>query len=179
MTSFLMEPGASLIAFGGPVETVCNLPGRVRFRTQAVVGNESARNTLTENLTKLPFVHAVEVNLISGSILIQYAGGKLTPDVLLVAVLKLLDLEEQFLNPGPVRLQEELSAVGKSLNRGLHAYTAGWIDLRFLITVGFILMGVYKVRQEGFVASIPTGLTLLWWAYTSFPREAGRRDGLS
>jgi len=156
--------GSSLLSFSGPIVTASNLPGRVRFRSQAVVGNESAKATLTETLPRIHGVRSVEINVVSGSVLIWYDSQTIAPDVLFVALLKLLDLEEAFLNPPPPLLARELKDVAQSVNRAVYDLTGGMTDLKTLLMVGFLAVGAYKLRQQGF-ASFPTGLTLLWWSY--------------
>src|SRR5271157_2107595 len=156
--------GSSLLSFAGPIVTLSNLPGRVRFRSQVVVSNETVKATLSDTLPRIQGVRSVEVNVTSGSVLIRYNPETITPDVLFVALLKLLDLEEAFLNPPPPLLARELRDVGQSVNRAVYDLTGGLADLKTLLMVGFFAVGAYKLRQQGF-ASIPSPVALLWWAY--------------
>ncbi len=160
--------GSPLFSFAGPIDTVSNLPGRVRFRSKAVEGNETHRATLSHTLPRIEGVRSVEVNTRSGSVLILYNPETVTPDVLFVALLKLLDLEEAFLNPPRPLLARELREIGTSVNRAVYDLTGGVADLKTLVMVSFLVIGAYRFRQQGF-ASVPNALTLMWWAYIGLP----------
>jgi hypothetical protein len=55
---------------GGPVEVSHHLPGRVRFRAQSLVGDQSAKGVLEERLARVEGVAAVRADTRSGSVLI-------------------------------------------------------------------------------------------------------------
>jgi hypothetical protein len=155
----------SLLQCGGPIDTVSNLPGRVRFRITAVQGDESAGAAIIENLQRLPGVESVEFTRITGSVLIRYECDQLSPELLLVALLKILDLEEQFLEtPRPV-LARELSELSDSANRTVYHITGGLTDLWTAVLVALLVLGISRVARDRLNA-IPGGLTLLWWAGT-------------
>lgn len=169
---FSASPGLSLLSFSGPVETVSNLPGRIRFRVNAIVGSESAKGTLVENLQKIKGVNSVEVNLISGSVLVLYQPQVIAPEILFAAIIKLLDLESEFLRtPEPV-LATELREVATSLNRTVYELTGGIADLHTALLISLALFGVYMFRKDP-VRAFPGGFTLLWWAYSSFRNPGG------
>lgn len=163
-------PRFSLLSFSGPVDTASNLPGRVRFRTKAVIGSKAARGLLVENLQKIKGVKSVEVDLISGSILVRYDPEAITPEILFAAIIKLLDLESEFLStPQPV-LARELREVAGSLNRTVYELTGGVTDLHTLFLIGLGVFGIYLFRRDG-ARAFPGGFTLLWWMYSSMLRN--------
>lgn len=169
---FAASPGLSLLSFSGPVETVSNLPGRIRFRVNAIIGREAAKVTLVENLQKIKGVNSVEVNLISGSVLVSYQPQAIAPEILFTAIIKLLDLESEFLRtPEPV-LAKELREVATSLNRTVYELTGGIADLHTALLISLALFGVYMFRKDP-LRAFPGGFTLLWWAYSSLPRNTG------
>lgn len=160
----------SLLNRRGPIGTESNLPGRVRFRCEALVGNDEAQGRLTNNLRNLPGVSSVEVNVLSGSILIHYDDEVLTPELLFTAVLKLLGLEDEFLTTPQPALAGELKKVGSSLNRAVYDMTGGTTDLWTSLFIVLAVVGVYKLRREPGNA-FPGGGTLLWWTFNSLLRE--------
>jgi len=168
-------PGFSLLRFSGPVETVSNLPGRTRFRTNAIVGREAARGLLVENLQKIKGVTSVEVNLISGSVLIHYQPEAIAPEVLFAAIIKLLDLESEFLStPEPV-LAREAREIGSSFNRMVYELTGGMTDFHTLFLISLAVFGIYMFRKDP-LRAFPSGFTLLWWAYRSFRSDREGSD---
>ncbi|MEW6349657.1 MAG: HMA2 domain-containing protein [Thermodesulfobacteriota bacterium] len=164
-------PGLSILNFSGPVETASNLPGRTRFRTNAVVGREAARDLLIENMQRIRGVTSIEVNLISGSVLIHYQPEVITPEILFAAIIKLLDLESEFLStPEPV-LAREFREIGNSLNRAVYELTRGMTDFHTLLLISLAVFGIYMVRKDP-LRAFPGGFTLLWWAYRSFGSDS-------
>jgi hypothetical protein len=160
------SPQFSLLSFSGPIETVSNLPGRTRFRAKAVIGREDARDLLVKNLPRIKGVDSVEVNVVSGSVLINYQPDAIIPEILFAALIKLLDLEDEFLSPPEPFLARELREVASSLNRTVYELTCGFTDLHTLLMTALIVYGVYAIRRDALQA-FPGGLTLLWWAYSS------------
>lgn len=167
VTSFLEDAARpSLLKFGGPIETVSVLPGRVRFRSAAVKGNEAAETAVVESLIRLPGVASVEVNPVSGSILVRHDKDRIAPDLLLVALLKILGLEEEFLRTPISVLSREITDFGESLNRTVFQLTGGLTDLRTAALVALLVVGIAKLRRD-WGGAWPGGVTLLWWASTS------------
>lgn len=167
MSGLAALPGLSILSFSGPVETVSNLPGRTRFRTSAVVGREAARDLLIQNLSKIKGVTSIEVNLTSGSVLIHYQPETMTPELLFAAIIKLLDLEAEFLSTPESMLAREFREIGSSLNRTVYELTGGVTDFHTLLLISLAFLGIYIIRKDP-VRAFPSGLTLLWWAYRSF-----------
>lgn len=160
----------SLLNRTGPINTMSNLPGRVRFRCDKLIGNTDAGTILTENLTKIPGVGSVEVNIISGSALILYDTQGLSPELLFTAMLKLLGLEDEFLRTPQPTLAREINAMGNSLNRAVYDLTGGVTDLWTTMFIVFALVGISKLRKDR-VAAFPGGVTLLWWVYNSVIKD--------
>lgn len=70
-------PKTKLEMFIRTVEVVAYLPGRIRLRSQALLRNAALGRQIYETLNNFTEIENVDVNLITGSILIQY-----TPEVL-------------------------------------------------------------------------------------------------
>ncbi|MGO9121061.1 MAG: HMA2 domain-containing protein [Desulfomonilaceae bacterium] len=156
----------SLLNCSGPLQTVSNLPGRTRFRTSALVGNDFAMNRLTENLPKLDGVNSVEVNTVSGSALVYYQSERIEPELLFTAILKLLDLEAEFLRAREPMLARELRDMIGSMNRAMYEFTHGITDVTTLILIALAILGMYKWGKNP-SGAFPGGFPLVWWAYTA------------
>lgn len=161
-----------LLRRGGPVEPVHLLPGRVRFRVDALKGRDAQAEALAQQLGKIEDVESVEVSSATGSVLICYRGEKLQPELLLAAIVRLLGLERELERSSVSSLRRGIGQAADSLNDAVYAETHGLLDLWTLIPLAIGVLGVQRISQQG-LASLPGGFTLLWWAYVSLirPRE--------
>ena len=161
----------SLLNCSGPLQTISNIPGRTRFRTSALVGNDFAVNQLTENLQKLDGVKSVEVNKVSGSVLVYYQSERIEPELLFTAIIKLLDLESEFLRAREPVLAREVRDMIGSMNRAMYEFSHGITDMTTLILIALAIFGVYKWKRDP-SGAFPGGFALVWWAYMAI--NAGR-----
>ena len=167
-------PGkVSLLAFSGPIETVSDLPGRIRFRSAALAGDSLAKASIEESLCRIPGVISIEANSLSGSVLIQYEPEAISADILFVALLKILDLEDEFLRTPVSALGRVLGELGTSFDRAVYEITGGITDLRTAILVALIVGGISKIARNA-TLGVPGGFTLLWWAGTKLFSSRGR-----
>ncbi len=147
----------------GPLRTVHALPGRVRFVASPLEGNEKARSVLMEKLPRIEGVESVEVNPVSGSVLIRFQDDLVKPELLFAALVRLLGLEAELDKPPESVLSRELRVVGDSLNRAVHAKTGGLLDLWSAVLILLAAVGTRKLIQQG-MGAFPAGFTLVWWA---------------
>lgn len=116
-------------------------------------------------------MNSVEVNLISGSVLIHYQPEVINPEILFVAIIKLLDLESELLSTPDPFLGREIREIGDSLNRTVYELTGGMTDFHTLLLISLAVFGIYMFRRDS-LRAFPGGITLLWWAYSSFRSNA-------
>ena len=117
-------------------------------------------------------VDSVEVNRATGSVLITYREGEVTPELLFAAVVRLLGLDEEVKRPPLPAITREIRGVMDSLNRAVYARTGGLLDLWSAMLILLAAVGIRKLATEGSRA-IPAGGALLWWAANSL---LGRRQ---
>gem|GEM_PF-127743 len=65
-------PKTKLEMFMRTVEVAAYLPGRIRLRSKSLVGNAALGRQVYETLNNFTEIENVDVNLVTGSILIQY-----------------------------------------------------------------------------------------------------------
>jgi Heavy metal associated domain 2 len=161
-----------LLSLIEPIKTLHVLPGRVRFGIPALVDNLEAMNLLLDKLPLIEGVEHVEVSAVSGSVLIRYSGGILTPELLFTVLIRLLGLERELERPRMPVIAKELRNIGESANRALYHKSNGLIDLWTVIVIVLLATGVKKVIASP-SGALPPGLALVWMAYGSL---SGGRD---
>ena len=176
LTRFLKrahETGGFLPRIPGKFEVIHTMPGRIRFRIPMLEGQDNeVIDAVRKELIRLPEINRVDVNPVSGSLVSEYNIEKINASIICGILLKLLGLEDA-LNTQPQSLtQKELKLIGSSLNRQIYNSTAGIIDLTSALATTIFVLGLYKiiVQQD---RNMPSGFSLLWWAYVIF--QSGNR----
>ena len=153
-------------SFAGVMETTHVLPGRIRLRAPVLIGQHRAADQLKQSIAKLDGIRAVEVSPVSGSLLIQFAPNRVTPDMLLGATIRLLGLEKEIQRPPRSHVGEGIRQAGDSLNRAIHQQTGGIIDLWTSVALLLVAGGIRHLAA----GNSQLGWQRLWWAYLAmFP----------
>lgn len=162
--------GAGPAGFAGVMEVSHTLPGRLRLRAPVLVGRRRAAEQLAKSLAGLDGIRAAEVSAVSGSVLLRFAPERVSPDILMGAVIRLLGLEREVLRTPPSRIGEAIHQAGDSLNGAIHAQTGGLIDLWTAVPLLLVAGGVRQLALGN-----PVGWPLLWWAYRALfpPQRSG------
>lgn len=160
----------------GPIETAHVLPGRVRFRIESLKGDIERSRMLANQLSKIGGIESVETNELSGSILIRHDATTLEPDLLLAAIVRLLGLERQMQRARVPVVARGIGDAADALNDAFYVQTRGLVDLWTAIPIVLAVLGANKVRAQG-LAALPTGFTLLWWAYLALVRRRRAEGG--
>ena len=63
-------------------------------------------------------------------------------------------------------LGTEINTVFESLNQAVYSKTNGIIDLHTTISLSLVALGIRQIIKNK-TNILPTGLTLIWWAYNS------------
>jgi hypothetical protein len=137
-----------------------------------LIGQRRAADQLQKSLARLDGIRAVEVNSLSGSLLIHFAADRVKPDMLLGAAIRLLGLEREIQRPPRSHIGEGIRQAGDSLNRAIHQQTGGMIDLWTAVTLLLVGLGVKHIAA----GNPQLGSQRLWWAYRSMfsPAERSR-----
>lgn len=159
-----------ILSITGPIRTSHMLPGRVRFHISSLKNNESAIEIVEKQIPKIDGIQSVQVNQITGSVLIHFDRDKLEPELLCAALIRLLDLEKELEKMPKAMLSKELREMGNSLNRAVFERSGGIIDLWTAIPILLAIMGFRKILTER-ATMWPTGFTMLWWAYNALFRN--------
>lgn len=148
------------------------LSGRRRYYVKCLIDNHLLAQTLEKELLKTSYIKKVEINIMTGSLLLLYDEEKVKR---LEGLIKAL-AERIFTYKGDVaqgaskKPMRQISLLGESIRRTFHAFnekllqkTRGYIDLRTLFSLTFVFRGlrrvlIYKDRVSGW--------QLMWWAFS-------------
>ncbi|WP_337952212.1 HMA2 domain-containing protein [Mitsuokella jalaludinii] len=147
---------------------VSTLPGRRRYRASRIAPAIAA--ALEERLSSLEFIKEIQVNALSGSILITFDET----DCLRVDALAAWLKEHLFSEPSSAeaacagldeshagRVTRSVRNTGRAFSAWINRHTAGWFDMSSLVSLLFALRGLRKVLMT---YSSPSGAQMLWWA---------------
>ena len=159
----------------GPIQIAHVLPGRIRFIIPILRENHEAMKPGIEQLGKLRGIDSVVHNTISGSLIVRFNQEMVPPPLLFSAIARLLGLEHELDKPLTPGVIKEVRELGEGLNRMIFDETYGLLDLRTIAIVGLVVLGSRKLLTERW-ATVPTGLTLLWWAFNLINRGEGDKS---
>lgn len=153
--------------FRGVLELKHSLPGRIRFYVPILKENNELKNMVLEQLTRISQINNVKINVITGSILIQYKQEEIEPVLLMGVLLKLMNLENE-INKEPIPiLKKEMLNLKESFNLAIYDKTKGILDGKIIITLLLIILGTYTLKTKNKADANLPGLNYIWWAYTS------------
>jgi hypothetical protein len=183
------KEGAEEMESGG-IKVVHAIPGRVRVKIAGLKENAALVREVQGRLSAVQGIQRVEVNPITGSVLILYdrtafesldsllslaaSLSPLFPDLDLSGLEDWLTSENVDGNAPPVA--ERLASLVGGLNAKV-SETTGGVDLKFLLPLALFLLGVRAVAVAG-KGVLPTWYDLLWFAFgTFFMLNPGVVDG--
>jgi hypothetical protein len=155
------QPLTSMFS-SGPVRIVHALPGRIRFRIEPQKLESGRARQLRDKLPTLEGIVAAELDETSGSVLVKYRDGSVTPELLYAAIVRLLGLDDLLRRtPSPV-VVKELRRVWDSLNFVVYDKSGGLLDFNSALMILLAAVGTKQLITDG-KRAVPHGFTLLWW----------------
>ncbi len=150
-------------SFRGIVEVKHKLRGRIRFTIPSLKGNNGGFQGLKAQLDKIDHIYNVQVNPITASLLVEH-GEEIEATLIVGIIIKLLGLEEYVKNPPKALVTSEFNNAKESLSLAVNEKTKGVLDLKSILFLLFISMGVRKIRENPKLG--PNGYTFLWWGFS-------------
>jgi hypothetical protein len=153
-------------------------PGRIRVRSEAFRGGDDLAARARDALLATGNVLRVEHDAGTGSLLIEYEPGRITPDEILARAANaaglLVDLEEPC---RPDRTHgERFLDVCRDLNDAAYVMTGFRVEPRTLLPVGVaVLSGVFFALNRG--QRMPRWDNLAYWSVSLFAMLHGREIG--
>ena len=126
--------------FYGIFEVKSLTKNRIRIEIDKLKNNREEINELTENLKKISVIKNFKIVQSLGSLTIEFDDSQIDAQFMLGIILKLLNLDDELLKDRKGKIKDPFSNLGKLL----------------------LIYGIKKFKNEMF---LPSGATLIWWAY--------------
>jgi hypothetical protein len=156
----------------GPLQIAHVLPGRIRLRIPALQEQNDRVLSGINQLSSLKGIDQLSTNSVTGSLVIRFDQQTLDPVFLFSVVARLLGFEEQLEKPVNPIILREFNEMSGSLNRAVYDETHGIIDLRTLAVAILLILGGRQLIRDRWGA-LPTGVTLIWWAFNLMRYKKG------
>ncbi|MGD9136536.1 MAG: hypothetical protein PVH42_07235 [Desulfobacterales bacterium] len=157
----------------GKFEVLHSMPGRIRFLIPMLESQDTkVIDAVKDELINLPEIKEVDINSVTGTLVLRYNSEKIDASIVCGILLKLLGLEDVLDTQPQSIAQKELNLIGSSLNRQVYNASAGVLDLTSSLAITIFLLGMYKIIIQK-DRTTPSGFSLLWWAYVIF--KSGNR----
>lgn len=151
-----------LPSFYGVMEVKYYHSGRLRVQTDALIQNVELETEFLKNLKQIDGVESVKINEKIGSVLVLFQETKIEASFLYLVILKMLHLEEEAFRKKPGKLKLLFQNVFEALDFSIYNRSKGLLDSKLIVSGIFIYYGIKKLRLT---PQLPSGATLLWWAY--------------
>ncbi|BBM36403.1 HMA2 domain-containing protein [Pseudoleptotrichia goodfellowii] len=148
--------------FYGVIEVKHYQKGRLRLQTQVLKENFELKKEFLENINRIEGIVSADVNSVIGSILILFDENKIESSFLYLVILKILHLEEEAFKSKPTKIKIFLKNVFEVLDLSVYNKSKGLLDIKTIVAGLFTYYGIESLRG---VKSVPSGISLLWWAY--------------
>lgn len=153
----------NLPSFKGVIEVKHSLKGRVRFYVPLLKNNEQIGQILISQLGKVDTISHIEVNGVTGSVVIKYDPEKIDPALLIGVIAKLLQLEGELTKKREALVSREMVNMKEALNMSIYEKTNGVLDIKSLYIIAALVFGVRKIRKAP--TMLPNGYSMLRWSY--------------
>lgn len=156
----------NLPSFINTFEVVSSIDGRVRFVSPILRNNINIGNMLIEQLKTIDVIKRAEINVVRGSILVEYDNSSVDGETIEGVLMKLLNLDRAIGNRTSTIRKKSKNLI-EAVNNGIYDYSKGWLDIKTIALLYFISSAFYDLRVRGRRAS-QDYLTLLWWSSSLF-----------
>ncbi|MCT4508875.1 MAG: hypothetical protein N4A48_08955 [Tepidibacter sp.] len=153
-------------SFKGILEVRHCISGRIRIYIPILKNNEEIKSIIIEQLSKIKVITNIEINTITGTVLLNYDNEKIDPMIIIGVMIKILNLEQEIEKKPKSKVEKEMIELRTSVNRAVYEKTQGIIDGRTALGLSLFLFGIYRLRKNTNI--IPSGMTLMWWVYSEF-----------
>ena len=144
------------------------LPGRMRLYVPDLKSNLDNKELLEAQLPKIKAIKSFDVNIITGTILLNYDADAVEDAIMFGLVVQLLGLEQKVQEDIPAKLSKGLLQFESNLNRYIYERSKGLIDLRSGLIVSFLLLATLGFLGKN--VRKPSPYNLLYWAYIGISR---------
>ncbi|MBC2576209.1 HMA2 domain-containing protein [Peptostreptococcus canis] len=156
-----------LPSFKNILEVRSSVNGRIRFFVPVLKSNLELAELLTSQVKKISVIKKCEVNLVTGSVLVEYDSDNLDAQTLEGVIMKLLSLDEKLDEGRTSEIEKKVGTFKNAINNGVYDFTGGILNIKSLMALLFLGAAVYDVKKMG-ARRTPDYITFLWWTTTLF-----------
>lgn len=149
--------------FIGTLEVRHSIPGRVRFYIPILKENNSAKYFLETKLGSVESIDKIKVNTVTGTVVIEYKKEGIDSTVLVGAILKMLNLEDEIMCEKKSLITREATNIKQALNMAIYNKTKGIADLQSIYILTAFVLGIWGIRKSP--AVMPNGYNMMRWVY--------------
>lgn len=157
----------NLPSFKNLIEVKSSLEGRIRFYIPMLKANVVQAEALVEQAKRIPVIKKCEVNIITGSVVLEYDRENIDAQTLEGAIIKLLGLDSALDSGRLSKIESEVKSIAKAIDNGIYDYTNGILNAKSLLGLMLVFGAIFRIRNTGY-RMCPDYLTLLWWATALF-----------
>lgn len=151
-------------SFRGVLEVKSSIKGRIRFNIPSIKNQDDMSSQLKVQLERIASIKNVEINTITGSLLINYKPD-IQPTLIAGIIIKLLGLEEKVKDGTESLVTKEVKNINESLSLAIDEKTKGLLDFKSLMFIALSAVGITKMIK--YPDLTPPGFNYLWWGYTA------------
>ncbi|HYW36192.1 MAG TPA: hypothetical protein VE868_12340 [Balneolaceae bacterium] len=154
------------------------IPGRIRVRIQQLKDNDELAENIRNYTSEMEFVEKLEINTLTGSVLIEYDSGQkeeikklfeqaknlnLIPDKIDIDQFHAILEGEKLISD----FSEDVRFFFKKLNGEIKEFTGNSVTLGELIPIGLFGLGLRSLLLAESIAG-PPWHTYFWYAFSTF-----------
>ena len=146
---------------GGGFTLLHALPGRRRYRHDDLMHNRELALEWEQHLARLNGMRRVQVNEVTGTILLEYSCQEEYIDLVMDYLQQLHNLPAPNADYGKIGMN--IRSLFRQMNRTLFTHTGRTFDLRTVTALAMLVSGGAKIWTLG---QRPSGPQMVWWAYS-------------
>jgi hypothetical protein len=163
------------------VAVIHAIPGRMRLRISSLKGNDDLARPLRERLSSIPGVAHVEVNPVTGSVLVVHHGQEPNAPELVHSLAQglspIVGMDTQRLQAylthdarqrgsRPFLHRESVHGFFSELNASVRSATGG-VELNLLVPALLLLLGIRRLLVDGGLHS-PRWYDFMWFGFATY-----------
>lgn len=156
--------------FPGTLEIKHCIPGRIRMFAPSLINSAKGKELLEERMRSIEGIEKVDVNILTGSILVLHNEAKLEKILILGIIVKLLGLESRIQTKEVPIVRKEIRKWNEALNYSLYEKTKGLLDIKVALALVFLFYGIKGLFFSTEISKA-NPYSLLYWAYRSLVLE--------
>jgi hypothetical protein len=155
------------------------ITGRVRIKIPSKKGDEGFFSSLKERFSNFPGVQKIEINPVTGSLLILHSFDPESLDIKQINAYTEMNalFRLEGVSPGgkevSLNIRKNVGETFHSFNENIKELTSGEIDLPTLTVILLLGVGIYQIGAGNFAA--PAWYVAFWYAMNIFMQGETRK----